>query len=68
MRRGERGRCQRGATLSEPAHLVTLEAFEALPWCPSCGEVEGLTTGWLGFDQEPSVLFCKGCGTPLVAL
>jgi len=46
--------------------LVSLEQFQAFPWCPGCGPCDGLTSGWLGPDDEPSVLYCKGCGTPVV--
>lgn len=48
--------------------LVSMAELEALPWCPRCGPVEALVSGWLLFEEEPTVLFCKGCGTPLVAL
>jgi hypothetical protein len=48
--------------------LLTLAEFEALPWCPRCGPVEALTSGFLALDESPQVLFCKGCGEPLVAL
>lgn len=54
-----------------PGHpeLVTLEQFEALPWCTGCGLCPGLTSGWQ-FDRPEAVkgllLLCTGCGTPVV--
>ena len=48
--------------------VVSMAEFEALPWCSRCGLVESLTSGWLGFDDSPTVLFCGGCGVPLVCL
>jgi hypothetical protein len=65
MRQSERG-CHHSEGRWLP--LVSMADFEALPWCPRCGPVEALTSGWLGLDEEPTVLFCKGCHEPLVAL
>jgi hypothetical protein len=48
--------------------LLSLDQFEALPWCPRCGPVDRLTSGPLSGDELPEVLFCGGCGDPLVAL
>lgn len=47
---------------------MSLAEFEALPWCPRCGPCERLTSGYLGLDEWPSVLFCGQCQQPLVAL
>lgn len=52
----------------EREHLCSLDQWEALPWCPTCGLSPGLTSGFLALDEFPTVLFCKGCDTPLVAL
>lgn len=49
--------------------MVSLDQFESLPWCNGCGLCPGLTTGWFVTPlEEPEVLFCMGCGTPVVWL
>lgn len=53
------------ATVPAPS-LRTLEEWEDDPTCPNCGPVERLSSGWMVGDEEPSVLHCAECWTPLV--
>lgn len=34
--------------------------------CPCCGICDRLTSGWSSEFGTPQVLFCEGCGTPMV--